>query len=165
MRHAGSHDKGNGRSFAFVAQRTWSAANLVGRDSPDTRSGKKSRIWIGRQTKARRGFSDRRHRDEDYFDDLCARAKRRNTLAGFRAKTLFRCVKFPGDLALCRQRAERQAPRAKFVSLGRTAALGPLGGPCRFSSKALVLRWSEAKPRENETKERQASHSCATPLP
>jgi hypothetical protein len=41
-----------------------------------------------------------------------------NELAGLRAKTLCRCVKFQGSYSLCRRRAE-------FASSGRTAAPGP----------------------------------------
>jgi yecA family protein len=76
-----------------------------------------------------------------------------NELAGSRAKTLCRCDKFPGDYALCRQRAERQAPRAKFAQPGctgsRASALGawPAWRIVPVGSKGLVSRWSEAKPR------------------
>ena len=46
-------------------------------------------------------------------------------VAGSRAKTLCRGVKFHGEYVLCRRRAERQVPRTKCASPGRTAALGP----------------------------------------
>jgi len=47
------------------------------------------------------------------------------SLAGLRAKSPCRCVKFHGDDVLCRRRTERQAPRANFASPESTAALGP----------------------------------------
>ena len=76
-----------------------------------------------------------------------------NELAGSRAKTLCRCVKFPGEYALCRQRAERQSPRAKFAQPGRTGSRASVLGAwpawrvVPVGSKGLVSRWSEAKPR------------------
>jgi len=162
MRHAGSHDKGNGRSFAFVAQRTWSAATA---QTPGPEKNPES----GSAGRRRRGASSAIEGtfDKDDVDNLCARVKRRNTPGGIEGENVVQMRQISRRLGALQTKG--RAPSAK----GQIRVTGTYSGPrpsARLEDRAVLaarrssfvgLRRSHARTRPKSARQTtRAPRAC-----